>query len=79
MTTIGDLTLNDIGKTRIRTQYEDATIDGIITSLDLEITSDTFYGGSKAVREKIDVKVTIRLGRIELLQLNRDHPCEVIA
>ena len=79
MTTIGDLTLNDIGTTRIRTQYEDATIDGIITSLDLEITADTFYGGGKAVREKIDVNVTIRLGRIELLQLNRDHPCEVIA
>lgn len=29
MTTIGDLTLNDIGKTRVRTRYEDATIEGI--------------------------------------------------
>ena len=79
MTTIGDLTLNDIGKTRIRTQYEDATIDGVITSLDLDISTDTLWGGGKAVRECIDVNVTIRLGRIELLQLERNHPCEVIA
>lgn len=79
MTTIGDLTLNDIGRTRIRTRYEDATIDGVITSLDLDIDTVTFHGGGKAVRDRIDVNVTLRLGRIELLQLNRDHPCEVIA
>lgn len=82
MTTIGDLTLNDIGATRVRTRYEDATIEGLVTHLDLDITT------GNAVRElsgrvlrgpDYEVDVHLQLGRIELKGLDRNHPCEVIA
>lgn len=77
---IGDLTLNDIGRTRIRTDYENATIEGRITSLDLDIETNHLatFGGTP-LRDHIDVTVNLTLGRIELHGLNRDHPCEVIA
>lgn len=83
MTTIGDLTLNDIGKTRIRTEYENATIEGRITNLNLDIETHHLvaFGGLKhdPLRDQTTVTVNLTLGRIELHDLDRNHPCEVIA
>lgn len=81
MSTIGDLTLNMIGRARVRTEYEGATVEGTITSIDLDITRTPDMRGADGVvirRGDTDVTVSLRLGNIDLQHLNRNHHCEVI-
>lgn len=80
MTTIGDLTLAMIGTTRLRTEYEGATIEGRVTSLNLDVDTTAIRSHGLTIdRDVIDVRVDLTLGRIELHGLDRSHPCEVIA
>lgn len=80
MMKIGDLTLAMIGTARVRTEYEGAMVEGLVTGLDLDITRDTLRTRQGPVMgELFDVAVTLRLGNIELQYLRRSHPCEVIA
>lgn len=82
MTTIGDLTLNDIDRTEIRIEYRGDTISGTIRDLrtdtsrllnDLLIGEQTHRRGSRLTRVKITFTNFIAS------DLPLDHPCEVIA
>lgn len=80
VTTVGDLTLAMIGTAQVRTEYEGATIEGLVTDIGLDVAHRkqlSWNGDSHG--ERFDVVVTLRLGRIELQGLGRDHPCELIA
>ena len=81
MTTIGDLTLNDIGKTRIIVQHEGATVSGLLGDLSPSVETETIRGGAGTVVHRTiwRVYVNIQIGSIALDGLRRDHPCEVIA
>lgn len=76
---IGDLTLDTIGTARVRLEYEGATIEGLVRNIQLEVAPEKVrsFGGA-TVREIFDVFVTLTLGNIELKELDRSHPCEVI-
>ena len=77
--TIGELTLAMIGTARVRTEYESATIEGLVRNIQLEVAPErirAFGGGT--LRESFDVVVTLTLGNIELKELDRSHPCKVI-
>lgn len=80
--TIGDLTLAMIGTARVRTEYEGATIEGLVTGLDLDITVDRAQRSWNGIVQRgpeYVVAVNLRLGNIDLQYLDRSHPCEVIA
>lgn len=81
MTTIGDLTLNDIGKTRIIVQHEGATVSGLLGNLSPNVETETIRGGAETIVHRTiwHVTIDIQIGSISLDGLNRDHPCEVIA
>lgn len=74
--TVGDLTLNDIGKTRIALGTGDGRVEGVIGWIGSDI-----WGGARTVhyRTTYEVKASITVGGITLHGLYRDHPCEVIA
>lgn len=77
---IGNLTLDAIGTTRVRTEYESATIEGLVRNIQLEVAPERIRAfAGDTVRESFDVFVTLTLGNIELKELRRSHPCEVIA
>lgn len=79
---IGDLTLSMIGTARVRTEYEGATIEGLVTGLDVDITTHdirTLQGRKVVERGQMTVAVNLRLGNIDLQYLDRSHPCEVVA
>lgn len=78
--TIGDLTLGMIGTARVRTEYEGATIEGLVTGLDLDITTESTREWGGKIRETAwNVAVSLRLGNIDLQYLDRSHPCEVVS
>lgn len=82
LTTIGGLTLDAIGTARVRTEYEGATIEGVVMGLDLDIEINRVRTlQDRTIRHvgHIDVTVGLRLGNIDLRGLRRSHPCEVIA
>lgn len=79
---IGDLTLGMIGTARVRTEYEGATIEGLVTGLDLDITVDRVQRSWSGIVQRgpeYDVAVNLRLGNIDLHYLDRSHPCEVVS
>lgn len=82
MKTIGDLTLNDIGRTHIRVTHQDVTIDGPLRGIDLDINTidvKTMNGTTVYPRGSVQVHVTLTIGQITLTGLSRDHVCEVLA
>lgn len=80
---VGDLTLAMIGTARVRTEYEGATIEGLVTGLDLDIETHHFvaFGGLERdpLRDQTSVTVDLSLGNISLQGLRRSHPCEVVS
>ena len=81
MKTIGDLTLNDIGRTHIRITHQDATIEGPlrVIDLDIEITEvKTMDGTAVYPRGSIRVNVTLTIGQVTLTGISRSHVCEVL-
>lgn len=81
MTTIGDLTLNDIGKTRISLGTGDGRVEGTIGWIGTDVDRTEYRGGAGTVlyRTRYDVTVSLTLGDITVEGLDRNHPCEVIA
>ena len=82
MTTLGDLTLNDIGRSTIRVTHQGATVEGTLRAIDLDIDTidvKTMNGTTVYPRGTVQVSVTITIGLIALTGLSRDHSCEVIA
>ena len=81
MTTIGDLTLNDIGCSTIRVTHQGATVEGLLRAIDFDIdTIDirAMHGTTVHPRGTVQVSVTLTIGEIGLTGLSRDHSCEVI-
>lgn len=77
---IGELTLAMIGTARVRTEYEGAMIEGLVTDLELGVTRDSIVDMAKRVhRDVFDVTVALSLGNIRLQGLRRSHPCEVVS
>lgn len=78
--TIGDLTPNMIGAARIRVTTEDATVEGVLA--DLRITTDhskvRAMVSDKLVREVWRVWIDLKVGSVNLYNLTRETPCEVI-
>lgn len=82
MTTIGDLTLNDIGKTRISLDYKGDTITGIIHDIrtDTDILTHDIMIGTRVHRRGYRLtRVRISFTNFLVRDLPLDHPCEVIA
>lgn len=78
--TIGDLTLAMIGTARVRTEYEGATIEGLVTGIELDVTRDSIVDMANRLRRDVfDVTVRLSLGNISLQGLRRSHPCEVVS
>lgn len=80
MTTIGDLTPNDIGATRMILRHEGSTVSGLLR--DLTIDTETITDTKLCEVPKVwtmSVLVTVTIGSITLGPLRRDHPCEVTA
>lgn len=78
---IGDLTLNDIGKTRIALGTGDGRIEGIIGWIGTEVDVTEIRGGAGTIlhRTGYNVAVGITVGDVTVHLPDRDHPCEVIA
>lgn len=81
MTTIGDLTPNMIGRTRIRVTTSEIVVEGLLIGLD--ITTDhrnvQAMSGTQLLRKVCDVRVTVTIGSVTLNDLPREATCEVIA
>lgn len=78
--TAGDLTPNMIGTTRIRTRFEEADIEGLITSIEIETRPDHIdnWGGSRlSTLYRVTLDVTV--GRIQMTGLPLDHPVQILA
>lgn len=82
MSTIGNLTPNDIGKTRISVEWKGDTISGVLR----DIKTDTWRAGTAFLRGTQEVKrgtlvtdVKITFNNFNIGPLPTDHPCEVIA
>lgn len=74
MTTIGDLTLNDIGKTSIALGTGPGRIEGLIHYIGTDVDMEAFSFGPR-----FSVGVNVNVGGVMLTGLDRDHPCEVIS
>ncbi|OFT62584.1 hypothetical protein HMPREF3159_03470 [Brachybacterium sp. HMSC06H03] len=82
MTTIGDLTLNDIDNTEIRIEYRGDAISGTIRDIRTDtsrLLSDLLIGGQKHCRGERFTRVKITFTNFIVSDLPLDHPCEVIA
>lgn len=82
MTTIGDLTLNDIDNTEIRIEYRGDTISGIIRDIRTDtsrLLSDTMFNTVVYKRGTRLTRVKITFTNFIVSDLPLDHPCEVIA
>ena len=82
MTTLGDLALNDIGKTRISLDYKGDTIAGIIHDIRTEtdtLRHDIMIGTRVYRRGDRFTRVKITFTNFIVSDLPLDHPCEVIA
>lgn len=81
MTTIGDLTANQIGRTRFIVRHAGSTVSGLLMGLDIETTvmhrQRIGDRGTENVITRVDI--TITLGSITIGPLDRDHPVEAIS
>lgn len=77
--TAGDLTPNMIGRTRIRTRFEDADIEGLITSMGVHVEKDCIAAfGNPDLRTIYNVTLDVTVGRIQMTSLPLDHPVQII-
>lgn len=78
--TAGDLTPNMIGKTRIRTRFEEAEIEGFITAIEIETESThlSAHGGGR-LRSTCRVTLDVTVGRIQMTSVPLDHPIQILA
>lgn len=82
MTTLGDLALNDIGKTRIALNYKGDTIAGVIQDLRTDtdtLLNDLMVGTRVYRRGERRTRVRINFTNFIVNDLPLDHPCKVIA
>lgn len=81
MTTVGDLTPNDIGNTEITLGTGDGRIQGVVGWIGTDVERTEIRGGAGTVlwRTIYDVRVNLTLDGVNVDGLDRDHPCEVIS
>lgn len=81
MTTIGDLTPNDIGNTDLIIRHNGSTITGTLMGMHLktEIQDNPTLCSTDRNLTVTHVGVTLVLGSITIGPLERSHACEVIS
>lgn len=78
--TVGDLSANDIGTTRLILQHEGSTLSGVLNALRIQsehVTDSSACGETRSYL--VAVGVTVTIGSITVGPLTRDHACEVIS
>lgn len=77
--TAGDLTPNMIGRTRIRTRFEEADIEGLITDIGVRVGTDWIAAfDNPDLRTTYNVTLDVTVGRIRMQGLPLDHPVQII-
>lgn len=80
MSTIGDLTPNDIGNTDLLIQHDGSTVTGRLMHMHIDTNrTEERVLCEREPRITVEVGVTVTLGSITLDMLPCDHAVEVIA